>query len=66
VRVCAEVEKAGVLGLVGRGFNTQAVNEFGKPLGEIGCTFCNKCVENCPTGALMIKDAPFCDYIFRE
>lgn len=66
VRVCDIIEKAGVLGLVGRGFNTQAMNEFGKPLNKIDCTFCNKCVEKCPTGAIMIKDSPFCDYIFRD
>ncbi len=50
VRVCDEEVKKGVLGLVGRGFNTyikpEEVTDF--------CKTCKKCAEICPTGALKI------------
>jgi formate dehydrogenase major subunit len=49
VRLCGEEIKAGVLGFVGRGFDTQV-----KPSGDLSpCENCGKCAEICPTGALM-------------
>ncbi len=50
VRTCDEEVKKGILGLVGRGFNTfikpEEVTDF--------CRSCKKCAEICPTGALKI------------
>ncbi|MCL2839108.1 MAG: FAD-dependent oxidoreductase [Oscillospiraceae bacterium] len=49
VRLCAEDVGAGILGLVGRGFET-----FVNPAGDMHeCSDCGKCAEVCPTGALM-------------
>lgn len=54
VRVCDEVVKKGILGLVGRGFGTVIKPEFDNPETISVCANCNKCVEVCPTGALKI------------
>lgn len=54
VRVCDEVVNKGILGLVGRGFNTVIKPEFNNPDTIKHCKDCNKCVEVCPTGALKI------------
>ncbi|MCL2698235.1 MAG: FAD-dependent oxidoreductase [Oscillospiraceae bacterium] len=52
VRLCEEEIKAGVLGFVGRGFDTQV-----KPAGDLNvCENCGKCAEVCPTGALIINN----------
>jgi formate dehydrogenase major subunit len=49
VRLCGEEIGAGVLGFVGRGFDTQV-----KPAGDLTpCKDCGKCAEICPTGALI-------------
>ena len=52
VRCCDEVVGKGILGLVGRGFNTVIKPEFNKPETIAGCRDCHKCVDICPTGAL--------------
>ena len=52
VRTCDEVVGKGILGLVGRGFNTVIKPEFNKPETIAGCRDCHKCVDACPTGAL--------------
>ncbi|MCQ2416396.1 MAG: FAD-dependent oxidoreductase [Oscillospiraceae bacterium] len=54
VRVCDEVAKQGILGLVGRGFPTVVKPEFNKPETILVCKDCMKCAEACPTGALRI------------
>lgn len=54
VRVCDEVAKKGILGLVGRGFETTIKPEFNNPETIACCLTCNKCAEACPTGALKI------------
>ncbi len=54
VRVCDEVAKKGILGLVGRGFETTIKPEFNTPETIQCCLTCNKCAEACPTGALKI------------
>lgn len=54
VRVCDEVANKGILGLVGRGFDTAVKPEFNNPETIRCCLSCNKCAEACPTGALKI------------
>ena len=54
VRTCDEEVGAGILGLVGRGFNTVIKPEFNDPETIARCRTCSKCAESCPTGALKI------------
>ncbi|MBR1496505.1 MAG: FAD-dependent oxidoreductase [Oscillospiraceae bacterium] len=54
VRVCDEVAKEGLLGLVGRGFGTVIKPEFRDSERVKVCATCKKCAEACPTGALKI------------
>ena len=54
VRVCDEVAKKGILGLVGRGFDTVVKPEFNDPQTVAVCKDCLKCAEICPTGALKV------------
>ncbi|MBQ1977678.1 MAG: 4Fe-4S binding protein, partial [Ruminococcus sp.] len=54
VRVCDEVAHKGILGFVGRGFDTVIKPEFNNPDTIACCMTCKKCAEACPTGALKI------------
>ena len=54
VRTCDENAKQGILGLVGRGFNTVIKPEFKDSLKLAFCKDCKKCADVCPTGALRI------------
>lgn len=54
VRVCEEVAKEGILGLVDRGFDTVIKPEFNDPKHIAVCATCHKCADLCPTGALKI------------
>ena len=54
VRTCREEAGKGILGLVGRGFNTVIKPEFNNPETVAGCKDCHKCADMCPTGALKI------------
>ena len=56
VRLCEEVVGKGLLGLVGRGFDTVIKPEFNKPEFIQICATCRKCAETCPTGALKILE----------
>ena len=54
VRTCSEEVKKGVLGLVGRGFDTVIKPEFNSSETFNFCRKCHKCADICPTGALKI------------
>ncbi len=54
VRICDEEVGKGILGLVGRGFDTVIKPEFNDPAVLSFCATCGKCAESCPTGALKL------------
>ena len=56
VRVCDEIEGAHVWDVSSRGINSRLVSDLNRPWGEsASCTSCGKCVQVCPTGALVEK-----------
>jgi bidirectional [NiFe] hydrogenase diaphorase subunit len=76
VRVCDEIEGAHTWDVMGRGADCLVVSDLARPWGESEtCTGCGKCVEVCPTGALvrqgtsvgeMIKDQHFLPLLARR
>ncbi len=54
VRVCEDIAHQGILGLVGRGFDTIISPEFRNVDIKAICKDCTKCAQACPTGALKI------------
>jgi bidirectional [NiFe] hydrogenase diaphorase subunit len=56
VRVCDEIEGAHTWDLMGRGVQAMVITDLHQPWGESeSCTNCGKCVQVCPTGALVEK-----------
>jgi bidirectional [NiFe] hydrogenase diaphorase subunit len=56
VRVCDEIEGAHTWDVMGRGVECQVITDLNRPWGESdSCTSCGKCVQVCPTGALVSK-----------
>jgi bidirectional [NiFe] hydrogenase diaphorase subunit len=75
VRVCDEIEGAHTWDMMGRGIESRVITDLNRPWGEsTSCTGCGKCVQVCPTGALvshgtsageMHKDDDFLPYLSR-
>ncbi len=57
VRRCDEVVGVGAIDFTHRGYHTMVAPFGGKPLARSVCQSCGECVEHCPTGALIPKDA---------
>ncbi len=56
VRVCDEIEGAHTWDVMGRGIASRVITDLNEPWGEsTSCTSCGKCVQVCPTGALVEK-----------
>jgi bidirectional [NiFe] hydrogenase diaphorase subunit len=56
VRVCDEIEGAHTWDVKGRGVDSRIIADLNQPWGEAtSCTSCGKCVQVCPTGALVEK-----------
>lgn len=56
VRVCDEIEGAHTWDIMGRGVDARIIADLNQPWGEsTSCTSCGKCVQVCPTGALVEK-----------
>lgn len=53
IRICREVNGAGALGLINRGFKSYVAPALEKPLQETSCDSCGLCITACPTGAIM-------------
>ena len=53
VRACREVQVNDVIGMAGRGENSEIIFDLGDPMGNSTCVACGECVQACPTGALM-------------
>lgn len=57
VRVCSEIEGANTWGVMGRGGQSQVITDLKEAWGKSEtCTSCGKCVQVCPTGALLEKN----------
>ncbi|HXK58969.1 MAG TPA: bidirectional hydrogenase complex protein HoxU [Acidobacteriota bacterium] len=56
VRACGEIEGAHTWDVMGRGVNARIISDMDEPWGNSDtCTSCGKCVQLCPTGALVEK-----------
>ncbi|HSO83733.1 bidirectional hydrogenase complex protein HoxU [Thiocapsa sp.] len=76
VRVCDEIEGAHTWDVMGRGTECRVITDMAQPWGESDtCTSCGKCVQVCPTGALvrqgtsvgeMVKDQHFLPILARR
>jgi NADH-quinone oxidoreductase subunit G/NADP-reducing hydrogenase subunit HndD len=56
VYACHDVQGAGVIYPVDRGYDTTVTTFFEKPLTEVACTFCGQCIHACPVGAIYEKE----------
>jgi|LSQX01.3.fsa_nt_gb formate dehydrogenase alpha subunit len=52
---CQEINGAGAIDFINRGFNTVVGPAYGDPIEKSSCVFCGMCVDVCPVGALVPK-----------
>jgi bidirectional [NiFe] hydrogenase diaphorase subunit len=58
LRVCDEIEGAHTWDVAGRGAASRVITDLGVPWARAtSCTGCGKCVQSCPTGALLEQGA---------
>jgi bidirectional [NiFe] hydrogenase diaphorase subunit len=66
VRVCHEVEGAHTWDIAGRGIQCEIISDMNQPWGDSdSCTSCGKCVNVCPTGALIEKGEAVAEMVKR-
>ncbi len=56
-RTCEEVSGRNCISLDGRGFQVRMSTNYEHPFRDSNCESCGNCVEACPTGALIRKEA---------
>ena len=56
ISTCKNVQKIGAIDCVNRGFESTISTYEHKSLGDVNCTFCGQCIQNCPTAALHEKE----------
>jgi bidirectional [NiFe] hydrogenase diaphorase subunit len=67
VRVCAEMEGAHTLDIAGRGVESRVIVDLNEPWSKSEtCTACGKCVQCCPTGALVEKSGSLAEVYRRQ
>ena len=67
VRVCDEIEGAHTWDVDGRGVEARLIADLSQPWGDsMTCTSCGKCVNLCPTGALVEKGKPIGQMVKRQ
>ncbi|MFC1990886.1 FAD-dependent oxidoreductase [Chloroflexota bacterium] len=66
VQMCADERGIGAISFINRGSEAVVGTGFDRPLQDSGCRFCGACVEVCPTGALMDKEAVLHPSLERE
>lgn len=67
VRVCDEIEAAHTWDVKGRGVEARVITDLDTPWGtSFTCTSCGKCVNVCPTGALVRKGHAIGEMVKRQ
>jgi bidirectional [NiFe] hydrogenase diaphorase subunit len=67
VRVCDEIEGAHTWDVMGRGSSSRVITDLNEPWGDSEtCTSCSKCVQVCPTGALVSKGKSVAEMVKRR
>ncbi len=57
VRICHDINGAGAIEFINRGFDSKVTPAFDDPLEYSSCVFCGMCVDACPVGALIPKES---------
>jgi len=66
VRACDEIEGAHTWDVMGRGIGSRVITDLNDPWGSsTTCTSCGKCVQVCPTGALVEKGKAVAESVKR-